>query len=232
MSQSPQAWSLKSASAPGIAAVKKNWAPFVAIQAVAVALVVLYYQNEALRQACETLVHWKLAGGFGFTILAGFIAGGVIPEIAKIATGQVKRFDSNWLRAAIFTGFVYAIIGIEVDLLYRAQSKVFGDSIDLGTLSIKTAVDMFLFSPFLSIPTAVSLFEWRRHRFKFKALASEWSWTFYKNKIIPALIPCWAFWIPILYCTYAMPPNLQFSFAMLAEAAWSILFVFVATRDH
>ncbi|MBW7929038.1 MAG: hypothetical protein H3C58_13330, partial [Fimbriimonadaceae bacterium] len=48
--------------------------------------------------------------------------------------------------------------------------------------------------------------------------------------IVPALIPCWAFWIPILICVYSLPANLQFVFALLAEAAWSILFVFIATN--
>jgi hypothetical protein len=50
----------------------------------------------------------------------------------------------------------------------------------------------------------------------------------YRDRVFPALIPCWVFWIPVLFCVYAFPPNLQLPFAFLAEAAWSMIVVFVS----
>jgi len=197
-----------------------------------VALVVLFYRTEGVRQASASIAAAKVAGGIPFSFLAGAIAGGFVPEIAKALTGKLKRLDAKWFKQCLFNGLVYGIVGVQVDLFYRQQTYVFGPGTEPMMLAIKTAVDMSLFSTLVSIPTAVSLYEWRKVDFSFKRLFAQFSWLYYRDKIVPALIPCWAFWIPILLCVYAMPSDLQFCFSMLAEAAWSILFVFLATNDE
>lgn len=221
------AWTWRRASRPGIAALKANWLPFVLIQAAAAALVVLYYQNPALREPATALEKAKAAGGLPFAFLAGAVAGGLIPEVAKAASGRLRTFNPDWLKSTAFNALVYGIIGTIVDVFYRLQAVWFGTGNDPLTLLFKTLVDMVPFTMLLSIPLAVSLFEWRR--LGFNGLIRGYKTGFYRHKVIPALIPCWAFWVPILICCYALPMNLQFPFAMLAEAAWSIMFVFIAT---
>jgi len=205
-----------------------HWPPIVAIQIGAVLLAVAYAQSKDFQLALATLGEWKVRGGLAFAALTGAAAGGVIPEIAKFATGQLKRPTLDWAKKCLFNAFVYSIIGIQVDLLYQGQSRWFGDGNDFKTLFIKTLVDMALFSPFISIPTATLLFDlrdrgWARVRANF-------GHGYIRERIMPGLVLCWIFWIPILFCIYSVARDLQYCFAVLGEAAWSILFVFMMSQ--
>jgi hypothetical protein len=223
---------LRETLAPGIKAVRAHWAPFLLIQAVAAAIVIAYYQSPALREIAETPAAWKQRYGFLFSFIGGFVAGGLVAELAKVLTGKVKRFDREWFGLVMFTGIGYGITGIQVDILYWAQAQIFGNGTDWRTLLTKTVADMGLFATLVSIPFMVSLFEWRRHGFRFSGLLGEWQNSFYRRKVMPGLVPCWAFWIPFLFCTYALPLKLQLTFAFMGEAAWSVLLVFILTQDE
>lgn len=216
---------------PGIEAVRAHWAPFVLIQVVAAALVIAYYQVPWLRQIAETPADWKARYGFGFSFVGGFVAGGLVAELAKVVTGKVKRFDREWFGLLIFAGIAYGITGIQVDLLYWGQAQIFGQGTDAVTMIKKTVADMALFASLISMPFMTSLFEWRRLGYSWSKLRAEWSNQFYRRKVLPSLIPCWAFWIPYVFCTYALPLKLQLVFAFLGEAAWSVLLVFILTRE-
>src|SRR5205807_2078722 len=142
--------------------------------------------------------------------------------LAKLVTGRAGRVSRSFWTSMLFTGFIYAVVAVEVDYFYRFQASLFGSGNDWPTLLKKDVVDMAIFTPILSIPSAVILFEWRNAGFSWKNLATRLRSDFYRTKIFPALIPCWAFWIPMLLCVYAMPSNLQFPLAQLPEASWAV----------
>lgn len=225
-------WRLSDAVAPGIRALKAQWAPILVVQVLAVGLVLGYYRSEPVQTVAQTLSVWKEDGGFVAAFVAGFFAGGLLPEVAKAIAGRLGRLDRAWLGRVAFTGFVYGVIGVEVDLFYRFQAVVFGDGTDFATLAIKTAVDMALFATIIAIPTTVFLFDWRKAGFSWRALRRELRPIWYRDRVLPALIPNWAFWTPVLFCVYAMPTDLQFVFAVVMEAAWSLVFVFIATEGE
>lgn len=218
------------ALAAGAAALRVYWAPFLLIQLAAFALVIAYYQSPAVQRLADFPARWREEYGIGFAFVAGFVAGGLLAELAKILTGKVKKFDRPWLRMLLYTGFVYGCVGISVDILYRMQAVWFGHGIDWQTLTIKTLVDMLLFSTLVSIPFATACFAFHQVSFSIPKFKAELRDRFYMRRVVPGLIPCWGFWTPVLFCTYALPLKLQLPFAILAEAAWSILFVFIATR--
>jgi len=217
---------------PGIAAVRAHLAPFLLIQLGAFALVVAYFQSPAVRDFAEIPARWRADYGLPFAFVAGAVAGGLIAEIAKTLTGKVKKFDRAWLVLFSFTSFVYGCVGVLVDILYRYQALWFGHGNDWLTLTYKTVVDMLLFSTLISIPFATAMFSWLRHGFSLRELWRDLRDNYYMRKVVPGLIPCWAFWTPVLVCTYALPLKLQLPFAILAEAAWSVLFVFIAMRPQ
>lgn len=221
---------LRALTAPGIEAVKAHWAPFLLIQIVAATIVIVYYQAPWLRQIAETPAEWKLRYGLGFSFVGGFVAGGLVAELAKVLTGKVRRFDRHWIGLTLFTGLAYGITGIQVDLLYWGQAQIFGHGTDAWTLIKKTVADMALFATFISMPFMASMFEWRRVGFSGSKLLAEWKNDFFRRKVAQSLIPCWAFWIPYVFCTYALPLKLQLVFAFLGEAAWSVLLVFILTE--
>lgn len=202
------------------------------IQAAAIALVVLYFNSESVRTWSEWIAATKVKSGLLGAFIAGGIAGGFIPELAKLATGRVKKFDQKHTIGVLWAAFVYGLVGITVDLLYKAQAVWFGTGNDVGTLAIKVFVDMTAFTMLVSFPLAASLFAWWREGFKWSFWKGAFTWNFYKTEIASKLPIGWAFWIPILTCTYALPLNLQFPFAILAEAAWSVLFVFMMTDNE
>lgn len=193
-------------------------------------LVASYYQVPALRAAAVTASDVKLRYGGWFAFFIGMLAGGVVPEIAKLLTGMLRKLDAAWARECAYNAFVYGIVGWQVDIFYRFQAFMFGPQHDVRTLVVKTSVDMGFFSTIISIPTATWLYAWKRNQFKLAGLFPGGVSAFYKRQVVPGLVPCWAFWIPVLLCTYAMPVNLQLEFSMLAEAAWSIVFVFIAKQ--
>jgi len=227
----PTSWQLRDAIRPGVSALKRYWAPFLLIQICCALLVVAYYQLISVREWADAIGDIKDRWGILFSGLGGFIAGGVIPEIAKAITGRNKTFDRQWLASTAFNGFVYLVIAIQVDLFYRFQGYVFGEGIDVGTILIKTLVDQLIFSPALCMPTGVVLFDWRAARFSVPKAVAGIHRVWYRTRVLPAVIPGLAFWGPFLLALYALPGPLQMPFALLGEAAWSLLFVFIATQE-
>lgn len=192
-------------------------------------LVLAYFNVEGVRRAADILGEWKIAGGLLFAFCAGATAGGLIAEVAKAVTGKIHKFDPRWLKMALFTALTYGVVGVLVDLFFMLQSKMFGNGTDFQTLTLKTSVDMLVFSTVLSIPFATIMMTYAKHGFSAKELAAELKSGFYRRRVIPGLLPCWAFWTPVLICTYSLPLVLQLPFSQLAEAAWSVLFVAIAT---
>ena len=210
--------------------MKSQAGPLVVIQVAAAVLVIAYYRSAGFQESASHLAAFKLAGGLLFAFVAGAIAGGVIPEIARAMMRRIPKFDRTWLQTAGYNAFVYGIIGAQVDVFYQFQALTFGGGNDAKTLIVKTAVDMAIFTPVLSIPTAVLLYAWKRRGFRIHGWKGAFTRKFYAKEVWPTLVPCWAFWIPVLLCVYAMPSDLQYCFAVLAEAAWSMVFVVMVTK--
>ena len=118
---------------------------------------------------------------------------------------------------------VYGIVGLEVVIFYQYQTIWFGSGGDWLTLAKKTAVDMFIFSPLVSIPTAVVILDWRGQGFRFSRPKLGY---FLQERLLSSMLLCWMFWIPVLLWVYSFPTNLQFPVSNLAEAAWAMVFVF------
>lgn len=227
----PAPWQLRDAIRPGILALKRYWAPFLLIQICCALLVVAYYQLAPVRDWADAIGAVKNRWGLLFSGMGGFVAGGIIPEIAKAITGRNKTFDRKWLANTAYNGFVYLVIAVQVDLFYQFQGVLFGDGIDVRTILIKTVVDQLVFSPALCMPTGVVLFDWRAARFSVPKTVIGINRIWYRTRVLPAVIPGLAFWGPFLLALYALPPALQMPFALLGEAAWSLLFVFIATQE-
>lgn len=231
MAQTAERWTLRAAWAPGIAAVRAHWGPILLIQAVAVTLAVAYFIRADLRAAAEIVSDLREQAGVLGAFLTGVMAGGLMPEVAKAITGRPGRWDCARVEKVAFTSFVYGTIGVTVTLFYLVQNAIFGTAVaDVRTTLLKTAFDLLVFAPFVSMPLAMALFTFYRERYRLSAWRLILSRGWYRDEVVPALLLCWVFWGPILLCTYALPVGLQFPFSMLMQAAWSILFVFLAMR--
>lgn len=220
---------MKRILAPGWNAVVTNWRPFVAIQVVCLLFVIGYYTLEPIQRACAVLARWKTDGGLPFAALSVAIAAVVIPEIARRAT-KVPR-DKPFTLADITFQFIYfAVLGLAIDALYRGLGILFGNNPSPLIVVEKLTFDMILFSGVFSMPMAVVLFAWRDADFKLRPAKALLKNGGFLERYVPLLVTCWAFWIPVMGCLYSLPVNLQFVFAVLAEAAWCLLLVTAASR--
>jgi len=210
----------------GIRSVKATWPPMLVIQVATLIVVLGYFFVPAIHDVHLAISALKDRGGMPFIIGAGFIAGGVLPEFAKLIAGRVPKLGTAYFKQVFFTGLVYGIVAVRVYYLYKLQVLMFGDEPTVLATTLKVAFDMLVFSPFLSMPFATGMFIWRRSGYKLAAWKNVLLPESYSKNVVPTLVLCWAFWAPVLACVYCLPEKLQFVVAILCEAAWSIVFVF------
>jgi hypothetical protein len=223
-----KARTLRSAMTPALAGLRHNWPAMAVIQIAAIALVISYYASPSMQESLKVVALWQVAVGIWFAAVTDGFAGGILPEIAKLVTGRLRAINRPWLIATLHNTAIYAVVGIEVALFYQLQAQMFGTGRDPGTLIIKTLVDTLIFSPFLSIPTAMLFLDLRLKKINLRQIGLR---AFYVDHVVPMMLPCWAFWVPVLLAIYAMPTDLQYSLSVLGEGAWSILFVFISQSE-
>jgi hypothetical protein len=217
--------------AAGITALRRFWRPFLLIQATALGLGLAYRLSDTVRAACVTLAQWRTTGGLPFTMVAGAIAGGVLPEFAQALVGVHRRpARADRLREVSFNIAFFAVNGAVVDGLYRLEALLFGDDALVTTVMAKTAFDQLVFTPLWSSVIA-ALFLFRRRGFSWASMRPALHAGFFQDRVLPLLLPNFCFWIPIVLVVYALPSALQYLMFAFALAAWSLIMVFIASQD-
>jgi hypothetical protein len=199
----------------------------VLVWALAVGLVVGYYRWPPLAEGARGLRALHASWGLGFAAIVGFIAGGVLPELARVVTGVAGRAHEKPGVEAVFRGLVWGALAVIVDAFYSFQAVVYGHDIGLATLAKKTATDMFVFAPTLFVPFTVAPFVSRREGFSARAFFSVWTPKGWSKEVFATYVPNTVFWLPVLLAVYAMPTDLQYPVAALATACWSMIFTFI-----
>jgi hypothetical protein len=218
-----------SALAAGRDAIRRFHRPFILIQLVAFALVVAYHVDAHVRAVCVTLAAWKTAGGLPLAAATASFAGGVLPELAKLASQRGATFRRRGGEIA-FNIVFFAFNGLVIDRLYRVEASLFGAGAGLATVATKVAFDQLVFTPFwLALVTV--LFLLRREGFSLARTRAAIGPGFYRARVLPLLLPNWFFWIPMVTVIYAFPLPLQFLLFVLALAAWSLILVVIAGAD-
>jgi len=216
----------ESVLAPGIAAVRHNWRPFVVIQAVAAGLAALYYASPTVQEATLSIQQVKLAGGTAFAAVTTAIAGAILPEIAKRAT----MGERTPARDIVFQLAFFATIGMLVDTFYGLLGGLFGTQVTLQTVLQKALFDQFVFSPLVTISFSTLAFGWKESGFDLRQTGETFANGGFARRYAPLLVTCWAFWLPVLLIVFALPANLQFLMFVCTQAAWSLLLLHMTAR--
>jgi hypothetical protein len=220
------------AALPGLRTLRETWPAIVAVQVIGAIVVVSYFRVPAVTAACDRLADIKQAGGFALSALAMAIASGLLPEVAKFFTGVDRVLDRDRLQRTLLNMGIFAIVGVQCDALYRVLAQVFGDTPTASTILSKVAVDQFLFTPLLSLPTIALGYTWRDAGFRAAAVPGQLGVRWYLARIVPMLLTCWAYWIPMGLLMYALPAKLTFVYNAFASAASAILITGVAARHR
>jgi hypothetical protein len=213
--------------AAGAAALRRFWRPFLLIQSAAVVLVLAYHFSPAVRAGCQVVGGWKTSGGLPFAAVSGAIAGGLLPELAKLLTDRSLAGLRGRGGTIAFNTVFFAFNGIVIDRYYYLASVIFGSQATLGTVVAKTLLDQLVFTP-LWLVFITLLFLWRQRGFSLAATLPALRGRFYRTRVLPLLIPNWFFWVPMVSIIYALPSPLQFTLFIPALGAWSLIMVFIA----
>ncbi len=156
--------------------LRRNVAPGLALQCIAILLVVLYYNDDATRAGFDRMADFKARTGYGYSFVATAICGGLIPSLIMAARdlytktspltiepAQIRRGRELYPDARPLVGRDYMIAcicflslywgykGIEVDAFYRMQGVMFGDGTDARTIVIKVVIDQFVYNPIWAV---------------------------------------------------------------------------------
>ena len=218
-----------SALAAGKAALRRFWRPFLLIQGAALMLAIAYRSSEAFRAACAVAAGWKQAGGVWFSMGSTALAGGLVPEVARLIADRSRTQWRGRGGAIVFNLLFFALDGLVIDWLYHGEARLFGAQASLGTVVAKTAFDQFVFTPPWSV-VVVLAFLWPQRGYRVGATLAALAQPFLRRRVLAILIPNWAFWIPMVSIIYALPVPLQFLMFIPALGAWSLIVVFIATE--
>ena len=214
--------------AVGLRAARANLAPALVIQAAVVAVVLAYYLWGPARAWLARLAEFKREGGYLFSLVAGVLAGGLLPELLTVAVFQRWRVGRENLSSLAFGACFWGLMGMLVDALYRAQALVFGNGVDFATVFKKTAFDQFVFTPFVTIPLTVVVLEWRQAGYSLGAVSRALGRGFYRRKVLPSVISGLGFWLPVVVLVYCLPLPLQFPLFTLALTLWVMIFAWIS----
>ncbi|RYG43838.1 hypothetical protein EON79_16205 [bacterium] len=206
-----------------LAAFRHNLRPFLLIQAGALAFVALFYLWPTFAAASTAAGEIKAKSGLIGAALATAFASFAVPEGAK----RLTRMPGSSRADALFQIAFFMIIGVMVDVFYQLLGVVVGRGTDVATVAKKVLIDQAVASPLLFMPYSALAFAWRDFGFSFRRLRAEW-WTELRRRW-PAIVGMgWLFWGPVLSGIYALPSGVQFIMFLCAQAAWSLLLVWLA----
>jgi hypothetical protein len=221
-----------STTSPGILATimavfRQNRAPCLVLNAIAVALVVSYYQVPALAGFWQALGAFKTHWSFAFSCVSTMFAAAIMPAAIQRFMGTVPRQGGG--RRLLLLMLFWGYRGMEIDLFYHFQTWLFGDAHDATTLVKKVLVDQFVMSPIWFVPTYVIALRWVEMGGSWARTRATLNREFWTRTCPMVLITNWLVWIPALALVYSLPAALQFPLFSVVMCFF-ILVVTVMTR--
>ncbi|NBS54268.1 hypothetical protein EBT23_01635 [bacterium] len=223
-------WSLRTALQPGFLAVRKYYRVFLVFQFIGVVLYLAYFRIPPVRTLVDSFSDWKDTGGFLLSALLTAVAGTLLPESVRTLVGPDRSWDWIRLKKMGWNFLFFGSVGLEVDLFYHGLAWLFGSGPFWNIILPKLAVDFLLYVPTVAIPTSVSYFLWLELGWSPRQIWRAWSWSLYRDRGLPLLIPDYFYWGPLLLFLYSLPLNLQFPYFLLIFSGWSLAFVFIGSH--
>jgi hypothetical protein len=214
----------------GWEAARANALPGFVLQAAMLAILIGYYANGTFARWLGDLAHYKQQYGLVFVVVAGILAGALLPELFVILFFQKGKPHRQNFRNLAFTLPTWAIDAILVDLMYRANALWFGNIVTVPVVFAKICVDQLGYNPFLAAPGEVLVYEWKNAGFSGESVRRAFTWNHYRDKIVPTLLATWVVWAPLMAIIYSLPYPLQFPLFSLALTFWVLLLTYMTNR--
>jgi hypothetical protein len=213
----------------GLRAARANFWPGLVLQAVALALVGAYYFHPPTRAALGRLAEFRAQAGAGFAIISTGLVGGLIP-LLYLKTRQATRARYTWLQGAGLIAF-WAYKGFEIDLFYRVQAHVFGETANAATIALKMFIDQFVYCPLFAIPVTALFYDWVDARYHGAAIVADMrAGAWYRRRVLPVLISNLGVWVPTVCIIYALPTPLQLPLQNLVLCFFTLMLAHVSAN--
>jgi hypothetical protein len=206
-----------------LVAGRANLIPGLALQALALALVLAYYFHPPTHSLLEILADFRTRLGLRYSFVSTSLAGGVIPSLFLWLNPRTRAVTPI-SHILFFTAF-WAYKGIEVDLMYRLQGWLFGTEPTFWVIVKKVLMDEFVFTAFYFAPSALCVFHWKESGFPLTGI-KRFAWlTFLKQNLPKALLTTWVVWIPAVAIIYSMPAPLQMPLFNIVLCFFSLTYI-------
>jgi hypothetical protein len=219
----------KAVMTSGLAGVKRNALPGLALQAFALGLVLTYYLAAGARPAFEMVAGWKTHYGFAYSAAATALFGGAIPYLYLLLSGHIPVGQRR--AECLFYLIFWAYRGVEVDLFYRLQAFMFGDGATLAVVLPKVLVDQLGYSIFVAAPGQALFFLWKDRGFSFRATKRDLNLAYLISAVATISFSSSMVWMPAVSIIYCLPSALQIPLFSLVVCFWVLLLTFVSQRS-
>lgn len=211
---------------PAWSALRRYWPAILVIQLFSLGVLFSYYRIDGSSAFFATIARWQDEGGLPFAALATVISGGILPEFLKRFLRPTGTAGPGAGELAHQFG-MWAIVGILVNRFYWVQGEIFGSGADLATLLPKVVFDQLVFTPAVSLPFMVSWFLLYEHGYRLRPWLNSLRLPQLVNRVLPLWMTALSFWPLMLLIIYSLPGDLQFPLFLFANAAFSILMIFI-----
>ena len=213
--------SLKNALRIGLAAVKANAVPMVALWMLSVALVAGYYLSPEVQSALDCLGRFQRDYGIWAGFVSQFVFCGVIPCVFRVSVSDI-RTECPILKS-LLQSLWCGCWGIVYVGFYAVQARLFGAGSGFATLAAKTAFDQFVWSPLLPVPCTAFFCLWMENGFSVRTAAQKFRDDFVRRVWFANLLPNWCIWIPAVLAIYAFPTVLQVQILGFVGSFWALV---------
>ena len=201
--------------------VRSNLVPMIVLWSFALALVCAYFLLPGLSGTLEALAKRQALDGWLPAFANRFVFAGLVPGFFLLTVKSIR--PPHPLAVALAQGVWCGVWGIVCNWFYELQAWAFGAGAGLATLALKTAVDQFVWTVLVIAPVNGAFFLWMGQDFSFARTRRVWPRRFFRDLVLPMLVPNWCLWIPVVFVVYAFPLPLQIQVSGLALSVSMLL---------
>lgn len=214
----------------GLRAARANLVPALMVQGIMLALVLGYYFWPPTTRWLNQLAVLKQDWGIVYSAISAAIAGGLFPEIMRVALFQKGRLRKANAMNLVFTIPFWGCVGVMIDVFYRMQAVWFGNEVTFQIVTTKVIVDQFIYNPLIAGPIGAWFYDWKLSGCSFENIGRFLTAKYYREVIVPILFATWGVWIPLVAILYSLPSLLQIPLFGLALAMWVMLYTWMSEQ--
>jgi len=210
--------------------VRANWLPMAVLWLAAAFLVVSYYGSPNFARALDPLSRWQKESGWLAAFLNRVAFCGILPGvfICCVRSLRPRRVLPTLVVQTLWSG----LCGIVSDIMFSLNAAIFGTGVDFLTLTLKSAINQFAWTPLFFSPLGSLVYFWIGRDFSFRKVCMDLPGRFYHDLVLPNLLVNWVLWIPVTYAIHMFPTPLQIQLAGFASALLSLMMLAIGRRGR